>query len=398
MRFRIQLNSVRCDPMVLHARSWAGQVLTGQTRSSQFASWGSYSIGGVASNESIICGHHQRRGSGWSGGGAMFLNRNVTYESNPVYYSKTSGTNQIQGTIRMGGNLSASYPMGLFPTPSDSQLDSDGTTAIARTEPTNPAFDLSVFLGELRAEGLPKMPDLVTREKVLTAKNAGDNYLSVEFGWLPLVRGIRDFAHTVANSDDIVRKYQEGANQVIQRSYEWPLLDESYAEPMSFGSLHQNGGSWTRGGRHQRRFQRKWFEVEYQYYLPTGGSTNDKFRRYGSYARKLYGLDLSPEVLWNLSPWSWAADWFGNVGDVMHNVSAIGTDGLVLKNGYMMCHTGKITTDHGYHAGTGAVGSRTNVVETKQRRPATPYGFGLSYDGLSIKQKAILAALGASRW
>jgi len=34
---------------------------------------------------------------------------------------------------------------------------------------------------------------------------------------------------------------------------------------------------------------------------------------------------------------------------------------------------------------------------TKQRRRASPLGFGVAYDGLSLKQKAILAALGLSK-
>jgi hypothetical protein len=33
----------------------------------------------------------------------------------------------------------------------------------------------------------------------------------------------------------------------------------------------------------------------------------------------------------------------------------------------------------------------------KQRLPATPFGFGLTFDGLSTKQKAILTALGITR-
>ncbi len=37
------------------------------------------------------------------------------------------------------------------------------------------------------------------------------------------------------------------------------------------------------------------------------------------------------------------------------------------------------------------------VDETKQRLRATPYGFGLSWDGFSPEQLAILASLGITR-
>jgi hypothetical protein len=137
-------------------------------------------------------------------------------------------------------------------------------------------------------------------------------------------------------------------------------------------------------------------EVDFIYYLPTGDSAREKISRYGAYARKLLGIDLTPEVLWNLSPWSWAADWFSNTGDVMHNISAFGSDGLVMRNGYTMCHSGLTQVDSGSYSGFYQV--KTRVRETKTRHVATPYGFGVSYDGLSARQIATVAALGLSRW
>jgi hypothetical protein len=261
--------------------------------------------------------------------------------------------------------------------------------------PTNPTFDLSVTIGELRMEGIPNVPGASVMEQTRLAKKAGGEYLNVEFGWLPLVRSIRDFAYVVDHTDKLVRSYQENSNKVIKAYYDWPTIEQSRADSCSF-SMTPAVGFFSGGGRHQRILQRKWFEAEYIYHLPTGGSTNDKFRRYGAYARKLYGVRLTPEVLWNLSPWSWAADWFSNVGDVMTNISNIGSDGLVLRNGYMMCHTAKVTIDHGTAFGVTQTSVRTQ--EWKQRRGATPYGFGISYDSLSNRQKAIIAALGLSRW
>jgi hypothetical protein len=236
------------------------------------------------------------------------------------------------------------------------------------------------------------------REQTRIAKSAGSEYLNVEFGWLPLVNGLRSFAKTVHDSDQITRAHQELANRVIQRGYEFPTLTESHAEPVGFSSIPGNGGGFSGGGRWQSKSQHKWFEAEYIFYLPTGTSMNDKVRRFGSYARKLYGIDLSPEVVWNLAPWSWAADWFSNVGDVMHNASAFGTDGLVMRHGYVMCHTRKEISDSGKNPLNGAFVTKHTVSERKTRRAATPYGFDVSYDGLTNRQKAVVAALGLSRW
>lgn len=374
-------------------------AVKGQVRSSQFASWTPYSDAGVLCTETSVSHNHARLASGrWSGGGNWDLFRDITsLAPDSTGVTKITGSSQIMGTARMGSNLAATFPMGEYHHPTDNEMDALGTTAIARTEPLNPAFDLSVFLGELRAEGLPRLPGAATREKVLSAKSAGSEYLNVEFGWSPLVRGVQQFATVVDNHDKIIRSFQENANRVLQRSYEWPEESESHAEDVSFGSVPASGGTWFGGGRFQQRRQRKWFEVEYIYYLPTGGSFNDKVRRYGAYARKLLGIDLSPEVLWNLAPWSWAADWFANTGDIMHNISALGTDGLVMRNGYVMCHTEYIVSDYGKNSLNGAGCHRVRTIERKKRRGATPYGFGLNWDGFSTKQLAIITALGLSK-
>jgi len=122
--------------------------------------------------------------------------------------------------------------------------------------------------------------------------------------------------------------------------------------------------------------------------------------RYALEAKKLLGLSLTPETLWNIAPWSWAVDWFSNTGDVISNLSDWASDGLVMHYGYMMEKTIVKDTYNITPSGIQAFPSVPNltlVTETKQRIRANPFGFGLSFDGLSTIQKAILAALGISR-
>jgi len=107
-------------------------------------------------------------------------------------------------------------------------------------------------------------------------------------------------------------------------------------------------------------------------------------------------MEITPEVLWNLAPWSWAADWFGNIGDVMHNVSALGRDGLVMEYGYVM---NERKTDASYVCRS-RLGTYTRDVTTVDRRrwaAISPYGFSVSWDGLTPKQLAVVTALGLTR-
>jgi hypothetical protein len=120
-------------------------------------------------------------------------------------------------------------------------------------------------------------------------------------------------------------------------------------------------------------------------------------------AHKILGLELTPETLWNLAPWSWAADWFGNIGDLFHNANSLASDGLVMRYGYIMEHT-RVRDTYVFSGPTGLVswysGRPTPLIltsETKLRRRATPFGFGKTFAGLTTRQKAIAAALGINR-
>jgi hypothetical protein len=115
-------------------------------------------------------------------------------------------------------------------------------------------------------------------------------------------------------------------------------------------------------------------------------------------ANKVLGTRLTPKTVWELTPWSWAADWFGTTGDVMSNLSTLGHDGLVLQYGYVM-HEQILATSVDYKT-VGAPelsGSYTNKLIMRQRFEATPYGFGFDLKSLTTRQVSILAALGLSK-
>jgi len=147
-----------------------------------------------------------------------------------------------------------------------------------------------------------------------------------------------------------------------------------------------------------------WFSGAFTYHIPSIAlyKQTGMLEAVGK-AQHLLGLELTPETVWNLAPWSWAIDWFSNAGDVVSNLSDWATDGLVLKYGYIM---ERITHEETYTlvgpsrlrfpTGTSA-SSVTLKYESKRRLPATPFGFGLSWNSFSPRQLAITAALGITR-
>jgi len=282
-----------------------------------------------------------------------------------------------------------------------------GATAIARTLPNSPQFSLANAIGELRQDGIPSVPGVTAwRSRTKLAKSAGEEYLNVDFGWKPLVRDIRGFAHAVKTSHATLERFRNGSDTDIHRRYSFPTEDftgnmytgVNGVGPIRFVPQTTNPPGFASRSVHKTTT----FSGTYRYHIPMGPGLPDKLRRYASYADKLLGVDLSPSTLWELEPWSWAVDWFTNMGDVMKNISLLGKDGLVLRYGYITCRVIDTVT---YTVPEFTIGSDprkysaslTIVRKNLKRRKATPYGFGFNLATLSARQDATLAALGLAK-
>lgn len=148
-----------------------------------------------------------------------------------------------------------------------------------------------------------------------------------------------------------------------------------------------------------------WFRGAYLYYVPkSDGSLAGKLEYWQDRANKLLQTDLTPSVLWQLAPWSWLVDWFTEVGNSIKNFSALASDNLVVKYGYLMIrqehkHTIQMsnlsTRQGGNLVAVNPSCSFTTI--SKERFRATPYGFGIDLNSLTARQWSILAALGMTR-
>ncbi|DAD51484.1 maturation protein [ssRNA phage Zoerhiza.4_6] len=291
---------------------------------------------------------------------------------------------------------------------SDDDLDELGATAISRCKPDNSVANLATALGELRNDGLPHIINSQSwQSKSKAARDAGSEYLNVQFGWKPLISDVSDFASGITRSRSILEQYERDAGKVVRRANYFPLIsreqNESIPDSQLWGPLGGTEllGKGTLNIRTETRISR-WFKGAFTYYLPVGYDSRSKVDKLALLADRL-GLQASPETLWNIAPWSWAVDWFSNTGDVISNVSSFINHGLVMQYGYMMEHTivKKTYTLGGITYPRGASGPRATSMaftfESKVRRQANPYGFGVQWSGLSPFQTSILAALGISR-
>jgi len=306
-----------------------------------------------------------------------------------------------------------------FASSSESQMTQWGTTAISRCAPSNNVANLASTLFELRRDGIPKLLGSLawkTRSKGArdVFQSAGSEYLNVEFGWKPLVSDVRDVAKTFIKFDELLKQYERDAGRIVRRRYSFPPIVSENSTTVSssisaltnpnsariYDPLLTNKGSVVRS---RLTTVNRWFSGAFTYHLPTAYHSREGVLGLADQARTLLGLDLDPEVLWNIAPWSWAVDWFSSAGDVVKNLTQWSSDGLVLRYGYIMEHS-IVRDTYTYVGPTGFYNptflrpaQMTLVSEVKMRRRATPFGFGLNLEALTSRQKAIIAALGLSR-
>jgi hypothetical protein len=303
-------------------------------------------------------------------------------------------------------SLESNFPI----TPSSSSdLDALGTTAISRTIPTNPVVSLATFFGELR-QGFPKMigSDLFKSRLRNTHKKGSSEYLNWEFGWKPMIADLKKWIYAARKGDAIWSQYLRDSGRRVRRRYNFPV-SEVVEETTTMGvpfpvivlPIWEGGNNQFTLVRRETITRRRWFSGAFTYHADVDPDVMRTWKGHLQRLQKLYGVKITPDVIWNLAPWSWAVDWFSNTGDVITNISRFASDELVMPYGYMM-ETSVLKVEYdmldvtpkGYHI-PHLTQTFTNTV--KVRRQATPYGFGVDLSDLTGRQLAIIAALGLSR-
>ncbi len=276
-----------------------------------------------------------------------------------------------------------------------------GGQAIAACRPAQPEASFGQFLIELYREGVPSLfQRLDLKNQTEYFRSLGGNYLNVEFGWKPFVADIRKTLSAISSADTILQDLYKHNGEFIRRRYTFPEFtteDISVDTVLPWPTL--TTAHWTQNAHKIRTITTKktWFSGEFRYHLPPQGSFWPDLQ---TRTRHLLGADITPELLWNVAPWSWMFDWFVSMGDAISNATAISSDHMVLRYGYLMQEATREV--HSTHLGVQTLGygsvpttiSGVIRIQNKTRISASPYGFGLTPGDLSPRQWAILVALG----
>jgi len=282
-----------------------------------------------------------------------------------------------------------------------------GAKFVADTIPTNPVVDGSVSLAELFREGIPSMiGSSFLKSQVGFLRGLGSEYLNFEFGWKPLVSDLKNASKAITESYEILKTLEKYSGKELRRKRLHPPTRTVFVNSNNVtypsGFPQQGWASPPVYSTTDTTVRQQWFSGCYKYYYEPSRMT--ELGRIYTQARLLYGLELTPEVVWNLAPWSWLVDWFANVGPLLSNVSAFQSDGLVMKYGYVMEKTSREIRRSNVTSSpqSGLTNHPRTVTDSfrgtrKRREQASPYGFGLTSDSFTIRQWSILGALGITR-
>lgn len=293
--------------------------------------------------------------------------------------------------------------------PKWANASSDGNKAIVNTYPTQPMVGLSQTVAELKREGLPSLfGSQIASMKGSASRAIGGEVLNSLFGWTPLIADLDKLLKAVVSSSKVIQQMQRDSGKLVRRKYHFPtettLVSSTSTRMLNHtlvSSANPVSAKWGTLITEETIEIKRWFSGAYTYFIDPGDDLVGKAKMYEQLASKLLGTRLTPDVLWNLAPWSWLADWYANIGDNITVASAFQQDGLVLKYGYVMR---KVTARRMYtftpdpHPTVKMQTSHLILTSTsKERQKSSPIGFGISNDAHTERQWAIYGSLGLTK-
>lgn len=292
-----------------------------------------------------------------------------------------------------------------------------GASGWNKARPGKPTADLALFLAEIR--DVPRMLKdtakffknswtAFTKGGQHVSKHAANSWLGANFGWLPFISDMRKFARTTQTLDKSIQQLKRDNGKWVRRRRTVSTTLETLSDTgwvnnqpyhgSGFNSTAYVGLPNMRGRCTIERAADFWFEAAFRYWIPDIGTSN--WRRKA--IRKLYGLDLTPSLLWEATPFSWLVDWYSNVGDVISNLDNNLAENLVAKYAYVMGTQrliGSVSTEFNFKPEVTCPKTHINHLNVllKERHHASPFGFALSSDNFTARQWSLLAALGIQR-
>jgi hypothetical protein len=251
-----------------------------------------------------------------------------------------------------------------------------------------------------------------------SARNTlGSDYLNIQFGWTPLIQEYTNVLRVGLTLDRAV--YAETYRR--KRNWDGPFHDGHITSNVI---LNSSGTPWGTAGSSRGSI---WGGAGFGVTFTVDGTWRESedyhwSSRYTGLAKpslkansqsdqatdvfKRLGLVDDPRLLWDLTPYSWLADWFTTIGDSITNANAYAPLNGKYSVDFAYLHTQRTLNARAVLCGlaipTSNVWNVTNgacsyLGTGRWRSRATPFGFGTQLASLNASQYGILVALGLAR-
>ena len=244
----------------------------------------------------------------------------------------------MDGTLMSGSPPVAvkkftAFPTGLAPSVPDPRatwpafnsidLQTLAWEIVRKTNPSLPHVSMPTFFGELK-----DLPDLLRRRGNSLLEQVANGHLSWRWAARPM---ISDLSKLLSFSDACRKRFREleklNSGKPLRKRCD--LYKSRIDGPREYITMHSEGTVFS-GWRQDSFVNETWGSCEYK--VPPGGALpGSDFAKPDGLLDRLNAGITSHEALatlWELTPWSWFADWFFRIGDFI--AATNNTLGLVL--------------------------------------------------------------------
>jgi len=271
---------------------------------------------------------------------------------------------------------------------------------LSETNPSVPHVSVPTFVGELK-----DLPGLVKGYGDTLLKSAANGYLSWRWAIRPMISDLRKLCNFVKAVDDrIIMLMKLRAGETIRKRCSLGTTDgpiEAVLNNYIMESRFQGGlDAKVQAVKHSKAWGSCSWKLLPDSVLPTLG-----YGKISDFAKRLTFGFTSHEALataWELAPWSWLADWFGNTGDIIaatnNSVGCTWKDICYMRHSETTVNVWDWNGDPWMIAG---LNNQTYIVRWMRKEryvvsPVVPFPFP-QLPILTNGQWSILAALAASR-
>jgi hypothetical protein len=269
------------------------------------------------------------------------------------------------------------------------------TRAAARTNPSRAVTSMPAFLGELR--DLPgaifdKGMTVIANSGRKAGKRSKNSTVSFNFAFAPL---ISDLANMVFFQDRVNERVKEltslHSKGGLRRKWN---LDEDTGWDVGTVPVWTLEAADVNAQYSVKTHRRRWASTRWLPNVPDLALTPDDLREQAKFA--VHGWNISLADAWEILPWSWLADYFGNIGDYL-----LATRNAVQASCVNICIMTHTRTEI-FHwiisssAGL-SVSPDSRLYVTKYRAPNIPIGLTLAaYPFLGARQLLTLASIASN--